>query len=66
MNTLMIARLEVKALVRNVPVDIYKGDKHGFMVVKVDGTDLWYYGLYDTQERAEDVATEVSGIYLEV
>ena len=66
MNSLMIARLDVKALVRNVPVDIYKGDEHGFMVVKVDGTDLWFYGLYDTQARAEDVAVEVGGILLEV
>jgi hypothetical protein len=62
----MIARLDVKALVRNVPVEVYKGDKHGFMVVKVDGTDLWYYGRYETQDRAEEVALEIGGIFLEV
>ena len=31
----------------------------GFIVARLVDTDLWYYGVYETQERAEEVAAEL-------
>lgn len=33
-------------------------DKSGFMVVTNDRGDLWYYGLYETEERARQAVSE--------
>ena len=32
--------------------------KSGFMVVTNDRGDLWYYGLYETEERARKAVSE--------
>lgn len=44
-------------------------EEEGFMVVRRDEYDasLWYYGTYDTEDRAKEVAVEIgNGLYLEV
>lgn len=53
-----------KAEIHNMPED---RDSHGFMVVRKEGKQLWYYGTYPVKERAEEVAVEIgNGIVLEV
>lgn len=53
-----------RAEIRNMPEN---RDRHGFMVVRTEGVQLWYYGTYPVRERAEEVAVEIgNGIVLEV
>lgn len=52
------------AKVKNTPKDV----KNGWMVARRDDytAELWYYGTYETEERAENVALELeNGIVLE-
>ena len=56
--------LVAKIAINNVP-----NEKEGFMVARKEGrktTKLWYYGLYDSETRAIEVAKEVDGIVIEV
>lgn len=38
----------------------------GFMVARVIDSQLWYFGLFDDEDRAKLAAEEVEGIYFEV
>lgn len=52
------------AKVKNTPSDV----KNGWMVARRDKYtgELWYYGTYETEKRAQDVACELdNGIVLE-
>ena len=52
--------------VKNCPVNIIQNEAT-FMVVRLVDTDLWYYGLYDTQGFANDVAEKLgNGFVIEV
>ena len=59
--------IKCTATIRNMP---YK-KKKGFLVARreitVGNVDLWFYGLYDTLTKANEVAVEIrNGIVLEV
>lgn len=51
MNQVVYAKLVIK----NIPEHYTLG----FIVARLVETDLWYYGVYETQERAEEVAAEL-------
>lgn len=41
--------------------------KKGFIVArKADHGELWFYGCYDTEEKAKEVSREIDGIWFEV
>jgi len=48
--------------VRNVPT--YAARRRWWVVREVEG-DLWFYGAYDTAERAREVADMVDGLPVE-
>lgn len=50
--------MEVYAKINNVPE--YAQNKSGFMVVKVVSTEMWFYGIYEAEQEAQDIA-EVIG-----
>lgn len=61
------ARIEGKVIIRNVPESLINGSREGFVVARVDETVMWYYGCYETYERASQVALELNnGIVIEV
>jgi hypothetical protein len=61
------ARIEGKIIIRNVPESIVNGSRTGFVCARVSQTELWYYGCYETYERASEVALELgNGIVVEV
>ena len=44
--------------IKNIPMYAYE---HEFVVAReVDG-DMWFYGAYDSVEKAENVANEIGG-----
>ena len=47
--------VDAKVCVMNCPNELHTG----YMVVRLDHATLWYYGLYDTMERAAEVAVEL-------
>lgn len=52
----MIKAVDVKVAVNNCP------DKEfgvGYMVARLVNSNLWYYGFYDTMDRAAEVATSL-------
>ena len=54
----------MKATVKNTPADV----KTGWVVARRDSytAELWYYGNYETEKRAYDVAQELDdGVVLE-
>ena len=54
----------IKAVVKNTPANV----KTGYMVARRDNytAELWYYGVYDEEKRAYDIALELeNGIVLE-
>lgn len=60
--------ITVKVRVLNTPSE---GLDKGWMVARLDTSygqsGLWYYGVYDTEERADEVACELgNGVVLEV
>lgn len=60
-------RMKCKAIVHNVPEDVAAGKRGGYMVVSTNGTDLWYYGVYESDIRAQTAALEADNrIVLEV
>ena len=46
--------MEVYAKINNVPE--YAQNKSGFMVAKVVSTELWFYGIYEAEQEAQDIA----------
>ena len=60
------AFLTVRTFVKNCPVSIIENEDH-VMVARLVDSELWYYGMYATWERAEEVAKELgNGVVLEV
>ena len=60
------AYLKAHLFVKNCPVSIIGSDSTVMVASLVDG-ELWYYGLYNTWERAEEVAKELgNGVAFEV
>lgn len=48
-------------IVNNLPDMI---GKSGYMVVTNDHGDLWYYGLYETEERANQAVSEYDNKFI--
>ena len=60
------AFLKVNTFVKNCPVSIIKTEDK-VMVARLVDSELWYYGMYATWERAKEVAKELeNGVVLEV
>ena len=60
------AFLTVRTFVKNCPVSIIENEDK-VMVARLVDSELWYYGMYDTWERAKEVAKELgNGVVLEV
>jgi hypothetical protein len=60
------AYIRANLFVTNCPIDIIGSDSTVMVARLVDG-ELWYYGLYDTWERAEEVAKELgNGVVFEI
>ncbi len=60
------AFLKVRAFVNNCPVSIIENEDK-VMVTRLVDSELWFYGLYATWDRAEEVAKELgNGVVLEV
>lgn len=50
-------------------VDIFnlpKEPKEGYVVARLDNTDLWYYGTYETPTRAVEVAKKLGNGFVVV
>lgn len=60
------AFLKVNTFVKNCPVNVIRSEET-VMVARLVDSELWYYGLYATWERAKKVAKELgNGVVLEV
>lgn len=60
------AFLKVRTFVKNCPVSIIRSEDR-VMVARLVDSELWFYGLYATWDRAEEVAKELgNGVVLEV
>jgi len=60
------AYLRVHLFVKNCPLSIIRSEST-VMVARLVDAELWYYGLYDTWERAEEVAKELgNGVVFEI
>ena len=60
------AFLKVRAFIKNCPVSIIENEDK-VMVARLVDAELWYYGMYATWERAEEVAKDLgNGVVLEV
>ena len=60
------AFLTVRTFVRNCPVSIIENEDKVMLARLVD-SELWYYGMYATWERAEEVAKELgNGVVFEI
>lgn len=59
------AFLTVRTFVKNCPVSIIRSEDR-VMVARLVDSELWFYGLYATWERAEQVAKDLgNGVVLE-
>ena len=58
-NTIVVANMKCRAMVRNIPEDVATGKRQGYIVARVDRGVMWYYGCYETDERAATVANEL-------
>lgn len=64
---MIVKKLDCKITIHNVPESIVNGSRTGFVCARVDLPKYWYYGCYDTFERATEVAMELgNGIVVEV
>ena len=48
----------VTAKILNIP-DKFDLSESGYMVVKVIDAEMWYYGFYDDEEKANQAANEI-------
>jgi hypothetical protein len=60
--------MRIKKIIATVKINnLPDYDDAGFMVVRQDDGELWYYGTYETEERAKEVAIEIgNGAVIEV
>lgn len=64
---MIVKKLDCKITIHNVPESIANGSRTGFICARVNLPDYWYYGCYNTLERASEVAMELgNGIVVEV
>ena len=64
---MIVKKVDCKITIHNVPESIINGSRTGFICARVDLPNYWYYGCYDTFERATEVAMELgNGIVVEV
>ena len=54
--------IDCKVAVHNVN----EGYGEPYIVARLDGGFFWYWGRYETRERAESVAKDIDGLVLEV
>lgn len=40
-------------------LNLPKTPREGYVVARTDESKLWYYGTYETEERAREVAVEL-------
>ena len=60
------AIIQAEVFVNNCPLSIIDNEA-AFMVARIVDSELWYYGMYETFERAKSVAKELeNGLVLEV
>ena len=60
------AFLTVRTFVKNCPVSIIRSEDK-VMVARLVDSELWFYGMYATWEKAEQVAKDLgNGVVLEV
>ena len=60
------AYLKARLFVKNCPVNVIRSGET-VMVARLVDSELWYYGLYATWKRAQEVAKELeNGVVLEV
>lgn len=60
------AIIQAEVFVNNCPLNIIDSEAT-FMVARIVDSELWYYGMYETFERAKSVAKELeNGLVLEV
>ena len=60
------AFLKIRTFVNNCPSSIIESENN-VMVARLVDSELWYYGMYATWERAKEVAQELgNGLILEV
>ncbi len=60
------AFLKVRTFVNGCPMNII-GSENTIIVANLVDSELWYYGMYATWERAEEVSKELgNGVVLEV
>lgn len=52
--------VDVKVCVMNCPSEL----RTGYMVVRLVNATLWYYGLYDTMDRAAMAAVELGNAFV--
>lgn len=58
--------ITVNVEIKNVPHSFYENDRDGFIVARNVDSVLWWYGLYDTKDRAREVALEIgNGVFFE-
>lgn len=55
LNTVVVANMKCRAMVRNIPEDVATGKRQGYIVARVDRGVMWYYGCYETDVRAATV-----------
>lgn len=62
--------MKITAIINNVPKSVQSGKYDGwFMVVRrdEDNASLWYYGIYEDDQKAVDVAVEIgNGIVVQI
>ena len=65
-QTMAKAFLTVRTFIKNCPVSIIENEDK-VMVARLVDSELWYYGMYATWDRAKEVAKELeNGVILEV
>ena len=61
---MIVKKVIVNAVINNMPE---RDIDDGYIVARRDGADLWYYGTYETEARAREVAQGLdNGVVLEV
>ena len=51
--------MKFTAIIYNTPT---YATEYGYIVARACDGDLWFYGAYETEDRAKEVANEVDGL----
>ena len=61
---ILTTSINAEVTINNLPTQIKPG---AYMVARYHGFELWYYGQYETPERAKEVCQELqNAIYIKV